>query len=59
MSCDGGAVVRDAVLMHLCDCRYGYKSVWEVEQVVSNYSAASLPLEAIWTDIDHCESKAS
>lgn len=32
-------------------CRYGYKSIWEVEAVVANYSAAGLPLETIWTDV--------
>ena len=29
----------------------GYRSVWEVEGVVANYSAAGLPLEAIWSDV--------
>lgn len=34
-------------------CRYGYKSLAEVQAVVENYTAAEIPLEAIWTDIDY------
>lgn len=40
-----------AALPCACPSRYGYRSVWEVEAVVANYSAAGLPLEAIWTDV--------
>lgn len=32
--------------------RYGYKDVWEVRDVIANYSAADIPLEAQWIDID-------
>lgn len=29
-------------------CRWGYDSVGELEEVVANYSAAQIPLEAAW-----------
>ncbi|KAJ2653614.1 hypothetical protein IWW40_000308 [Coemansia sp. RSA 1250] len=37
------------------NCRFGYKSVYEVNQVIANYSAAHIPLEAAWTDIEYME----
>ena len=31
-------------------CRYGMRDVYEVAEVVANYSQANIPLETMWTD---------
>ena len=33
------------------NCRYGYQDIFEVAEVIYNYSVANIPLETQWTDI--------
>ncbi|KAF5392729.1 hypothetical protein D9757_000858 [Collybiopsis confluens] len=41
----------------LHQCRFGYTSFVDVANVITNYSAADIPLETMWTDIDYMQGR--
>ncbi|TQS32931.1 hypothetical protein Golomagni_06737, partial [Golovinomyces magnicellulatus] len=40
-------------------CRFGYQDTYETAAVVANYSAANIPLETIWNDIDYMDHRST
>jgi alpha-D-xyloside xylohydrolase len=45
--------LSNARVCGLDNCKYGYTSIGQVEEVVANYSAANIPLDTQWMDIDY------
>lgn len=39
-------------------CRWGYKSIDEVSEVVKNFDSFGLPIDIIWSDLDYMHEKA-
>lgn len=37
------------------NCKWGYTSLAQVEEIVANYSAAGIPLDTQWMDIDYMQ----
>ena len=49
-----GCIREISIDMVACKCvRWGEDEADVVESVVANYSAAGLPLEVLWSDIDY------
>ena len=40
-------------------CRFGYQDAYETAAVVANYSAANIPLETVWNDIDYMDYRST
>jgi hypothetical protein len=49
--------VSDHCCRRRCCCCRGYANISVLESVVANYSAAGLPLESLWVDIEYMASR--
>ncbi|AEO62233.1 glycoside hydrolase family 31 protein [Thermothielavioides terrestris NRRL 8126] len=39
------------------NCRCGYRDMFEVAEMVSNYGVAQIPLEVAFTDVDYVDKR--
>ena len=49
----GGWALHPFWAMGHHQCRWGYKNIQDLTQVLANYSLHNLPLDVIWSDIDY------
>lgn len=53
----GLAVTIPYASLGVHQCRWGYQDAYNLAEVISNYSAASIPLETMWADIDYMDGR--
>ncbi|KAK5167446.1 uncharacterized protein LTR77_007145 [Saxophila tyrrhenica] len=50
--CVGLPAMQQAYVLGFHQCHWGYSDIANLREVVANYSAADIPLESIWNDIN-------
>lgn len=53
----GRAVTIPYASLGFHNCRWGYQDAYNLAEVISNYSAAGIPLETMWADIDYMDGR--
>lgn len=39
-------------------CRWGYKNLSKMKEVIGKYNENKLPIDTIWSDLDYMDNKA-